>query len=229
MALELALSIHRLWAGPWIQHKLDPEAIQLLYKEEPTSVEDFTSVCIPCNLIHNFQVTEDIWREPQVKRDTRQTSSDFLLSFAQLLVDIAPRKGRKPLQCEGRHTYLLEEAKSMIRDPLLEWYGAAVLACVQFTLDYKLAKDLGGGENPTAIARGVILKNIVLNLRKHFHLWKNQVDHQKSVHHDARNEVADTLQEHVSPRNNVLKISYRKPHPSIFTLFAPGDETYQVM
>lgn len=232
LALELALSIHRMYAGPWIQHTLDAQAIQLLYEKEGAPYGDFTYACISCDLIHDWQATNNIWQEYQMERDLKQASSGFFLSLAQLLVDIFLGKRRTPPLNDDWNASLIEEADRMMQDPLLKRYGEAVLGCIRFTLDFKLAKDTSrlrkGSNKATSIAREVILKHIVQNLWDHFHFWKKQYDHQLSPR-NASIEVTQNLEAGANPRNMKSKTPLRSSSEipvSYFELFAPGDEKY---
>lgn len=236
LALELALSIHRMYAGPWIQRTLDAQAIQLLYEEEGAPFGDFTYACIQCELNHDWQATNNIWQECQMERDLRQTSSGFFLSFAQLLVDIFLGKRRQPPLTDDWHASLIEEADRMMKVPLLKRYGEAVLGCIHFPLDYKLAKDIGRlgtrSDNSASIAREVILKNIVQNLWDHFHFWKSQYDHQVSACSGSK-KVAEKLRAGTDTSNKVSPNQSRSSREQVpvpfFTLFADGDEKYDEM
>lgn len=232
LALELALSVHRMYAGPWIQHTLDAQVVQLIYEKEGAPDGDFTYACIPCELTTDWKSTNNVWLESQMEISSRQSSSDFFLSLAQLLVDILLGKRRDPPLADDWHGSLIEEADRMMQNRFLKWYGKAVLACVQFTLDYNVARGLrfqSKGHDSTVIARDVILQNIVQNLWDHFHFWKRQYD-QISECDVPRQELLETLRSDTSLGRNVWKMPYRKASEvqmSFFTLFAPGDEKYE--
>ncbi|RSL48362.1 hypothetical protein CEP54_012969 [Fusarium duplospermum] len=216
LAFRLATSLHCLYPGPWIQENWEAHVIQLL---------DIDSPCIPCEYHGDWKSTNPVWQEfSQLQAPLNWEWPLFFLCFAQLLVDIREGKpgGSYPTKpTRDWHQTLLCKAEETLRNEQLEWYGEAILGCLDYAMNFIIEKNKTGDDRDAAQA--AIRSTIVENLAKNLEKWEGACGNYSRPEPKAVGELTGQTAA-TKPGNHGCSSSART---SSFTLFSDEEERYE--
>ncbi|KAF5602526.1 WD domain-containing protein [Fusarium pseudocircinatum] len=177
LALRIGSSLHLLLFSSWMQQDLDSCSVQIIPDREGDITHMLDKAFISCRITSNRNES-NIQTAPDLQLHSKEYFPKCILSFAQLLVDIANGvKSQPPETVKDWHSRLSEELRNRSGDLLMSEYWNAVRGCLLFRRLYdNYLSCLPTTEKREMIraAQHVIFKNIVSPLRKHLSNWEQE-------------------------------------------------------
>jgi hypothetical protein len=227
LARRLALSLHELFPGPWIQREWTADYIQVIRDQ----------AYIWCD----FAKQESGSHSLQTNTAEIQTYRRFFLSVAQLFVDLE-KSGRVPVSADDNldswHDRLYEEVIASYSDRITTSYQKAIQGCLLFLDSYITESQWNQDERSSA--QEVIRRDIVLHMEKNYDLWKEQRPSEDSVMCEVEKSQSsyyprpEELCQSVDNTSHYERRSRREPGPResikpILTLWSTDDEDFKIM
>ena len=241
-AHRLASSLCSLYSGPWVQHDWSSESVQIIPNRNGRPVEMLDEAYVTCA----FNINGRQIHTPSVPfQDTNSTETcpRFLLSLAQLLVDIAngERSHRSSSQDDFRSWYslLVAEVRRNMDDQLMGSYWRAIQGCLLYLENYE---NHGQGSLDEKLrAREVIYEHVVYHLQENLNFWREQQEarsveeaengSETSQPHGHAQRIVD--QQHIEHGLLATATSPRpRAGPTVetkFTLWSNHDDNYTIM
>jgi hypothetical protein len=224
LALRLASSLHVLCLGPWIQQDWTAKYVRILENPAGKPIEMLDEAYISCDLTKETERVNIFPRASQ-QEQTEEIPPKFFLSFAQLLIDIekgesSPSSSKEEAP-EQWYDLLVEEHNNNFGDGVMEHYRKAIEGCLLSRSRYEIETQFVENEDlRVQKVQEVIRANIVVHLRNHLDIWKEQRSSKHAARKDEPSHSYDKAQRSGSTQS-------QEDHTPEFTLWGDPDDEYK--